>query len=89
MSVDKTAPSAFIAEWGPVKIPVGLTNNNLPFEYIDPLIIDRPLKTLFKILAFEPGWLKWTEASLPTLKLCQFTIAWFDVWLTFNLRRHN
>ena len=33
-------------------------SKHLPFEYIDPLIIDRPLKTLFKILAFEPGWLK-------------------------------
>ena len=53
--VERIAPSALIAECGPVKIPVGLTKNNLPFENIFPLIMDWPLKTLFKILALDPG----------------------------------
>ena len=56
-------------------------------DKIEPDKLDGALKTLFKILAFEPGWLKWTDASLPTLKLCQFTIAWFEDWLTFNLSK--
>ena len=45
-------------------------------------MIDWPLKTLFKILDLEVGWLKCTDALEPTLKVSQFTIAWFDDWLT-------
>ena len=81
--VDKIAPSDLIAEVGPVKIPVGFTKINLPFEKIDPLIIDVPLKTLLRMLDFTPGWLKWTAALEPTLNVSQLTIPWLDVWFTF------
>ena len=80
--VDKIAPSDLIAEVGPVNIPVGLTKINLPLENIEPLIIEVPLNTLFKTLDLIPGWLKWTAALEPTLKVSQLIIPWLDVWLT-------
>ena len=83
LSVDKIAPSALIAEVGPVKIPVGLTKINLPLEKIEPLIIEVPLNTLLSMLDLTPGWLKWTDALDPTLKVCQFIMPCSVLWSTF------
>ena len=51
---------------------------------MDPKIVDVPPEILFKTPALAPGVLKWTEDLVPTLKLCQFIIPWFVVWLITN-----
>ena len=84
-SVDSIAPSALTADVGPINIPVGFTNISLPFEKIDPLIIDFPLTTLFKIVDLLVGWLKYTDALDPTLNVFQFTIPCWVVWFTSSL----
>ena len=84
-NVDSIAPSALTAEVGPINIPVGFTNISLPFEKIDPLIIDFPLTTLFKIVDLLVGWLKYTDALDPTLNVFQFTMPCWVVWFTSSL----
>ena len=79
-----TTPAALISAPLPKVTPFGLTKITWPFALIAPSIIDcvAPV-TRFNVTAFEFGWLKFTVAFLPTLKLSQLMTARCEVWFTF------
>ena len=87
LSVEATTPAALTSEPLPKVTPFGLTRTTWPFARTAPSIAEAVLPvTRFKVTALEFGWLKLTEAPLPTLKESQFTTARCEVWFTFITR---
>ncbi|CAM3795134.1 hypothetical protein POBR111598_10080 [Polynucleobacter brandtiae] len=79
-----TTAAALISAPLPKVTPFGFTRTTWPFARMAPSIIDAlALVTRFRVTACAFGWLKFTWAFLPTLKLSQFTTARCEVWLMF------
>src|SRR5678815_3689766 len=66
--------------------PLGLVRNTWPLAVRRPKISDGLFpSTRLRATADELGWLKLTHALEPIEKLCQFRIAFCDVWSICSL----
>ena len=82
-SVLATRPPTFSCALLPKMMPWVLIRNTWPLELMWPKIwLGFWSKMRLSAIALCEGWLNSTEASLPRLKLCQFSASSADCWLT-------
>ena len=82
--VEATIPAVFTFAFLPNKTPFEFISHTCPFAFNAPSIIDFSFPiTLFKVIEFTFGWLKFTVSFDLIEKSCQFIMALFELWFIF------